>query len=302
LAPPRITIITPVLNRAATIGEALNSVALQGYPEVEHLVIDGGSTDGTLERLKHTPGIELVHEPDRGLFEALNIGIRRATGDVIGHLDSTDVLLPGALAAVADGFMSDRTAEGVCGGAQVVRVQSDGTSRLVKTYRGERLKRLDWHGATLGMPLTNARFFRRSWYRRAGLYDNHYPLAADRDFLIRSLILGIRTTPLQRILYQYRLPAVAATGPAVDRQRRRMHEESKALARTWMIRADSPEPLRRVARRWFAVETAHQLGHLAAKRAWPEFRAAFWDARDFLPGWPLSLLREGMHRLSGGLW
>ena len=122
MAPPRITIITPVLNGAGLLSDALNSVALQGYPEVEHIVVDGGSTDGTLNILRHAHGIQWLSEPDRGPFDAINKGIRRATGDIIGHLESDDVLLPGALAAVADGFSRDRAAEAACGGAQLVRL------------------------------------------------------------------------------------------------------------------------------------------------------------------------------------
>ena len=301
MAPPRFTIITPVLNRADMLAEALNSVALQGYPEVQHIVVDGGSTDGTVALLKRTPGIQWISEPDRGLYDAINKGIRMATGDIIGHVNSDDILLPGALAAVAEGFARDRTAEAACGGAQVAKLLPDGGVEVLKTYRSERIKRLDWHSATLGVPITNARFFRRSWYRRAGFYDLHYRLAADRDFLIRSLILGMRTVPLERTLYQYRLHAGSLTINADPRQNRRLHEEYRAMARAYMIRADSPEPLRRMACRWFSVETVRRLTALIRRKNWSEFHRTFMDARDFLPGWPVWFLREGLHRLTWGL-
>jgi len=301
VAPPRITIITPVLNRADMIAEALNSVALQGYPAVEHIVIDGGSTDGTVKILKQAPGIHWISEPDRGLYDAVNKGIRLATGDIIGHLNSDDILLPGAFAAVAEGFGRDRSVEAVCGGAQVVRWQPGGKTQTVKTYRSERIKRLDWHSVTLGVPITNARFFRRSWYRRAGFYDLHYKLAADRDFLIRSMILGMRTAPLERTLYQYRMHPGSLTISADLRQNRRLHEEYRSLARSYMIRADSPEELRRMACRWFAVETVRRLTSQAGRKSWREFRDTFFDARDFLPGWPVWFLREGLRRITGGL-
>lgn len=301
MAPPRFTLITPVLNRASMIADALNSVALQGYPEVEHIVIDGGSTDGTLNVLKRTPNIHWISEPDRGLYDAINKGIRMATGDIIGHLNSDDILLPGALAAVADGFSGDRAAEAACGGAQVVRLTADGKTKPVKTYRSERIKRLDWHSVTLGVPITNARFFRRSWYRRAGFYDLRYKLAADRDFLIRSMVLGMRTVPLERTIYQYRMHAGSLTINGDARQYGRLHEEYRALARAHMIRADSPEELRRMACRWFSVETVRRLTAQARKKAWRDFRETFWDARDFQPGWPGWFLREGLYRATGGL-
>ena len=299
MAPPRITIITPVLNRANMIADALASVSKQGYPEVEHIVVDGGSTDGTVDILRRTPGIQWISEPDRGLYDAINKGIRRASGEIIGHVNSDDLLLPGALAAVAEGFTRDRTAVSVCGGAEVVRLLPDGATSRVRTYRSERIKRLDWHAVTLGVPITNARFFRRSWYRHAGLYDLRYRLAADRDFLIRSLILGMRTVPLERVIYQYRQhPGALTAKPA---QLNRLHEEYRTLARTYLVRPDSPEELRRMACRWFSVETVRRLNLLAGKKSWHEFRATFMDARDVLPGWPVWWLREGLHRLSCGL-
>ena len=300
MAPPRITIITPVLNRADMLADTLNSVAVQGYPEVEHIVIDGGSTDGTLNILKRAHGIQWQSEPDRGPFDAVNKGIRQATGDIIGHLDSDDILLPGALAAVAEGFSRDRAAEAACGGAQLVRLGPEGATQTLKTWRNERLKCLtDWRPPTLGNPICGARFFRRSWYRRAGFYDARYRLAADRDFLIRSLILGMRTVPLERVIYQYRQhPGALTAKPA---QLNRLHEEYRTLARTYLVRPDSPEELRRMACRWFSVETVRRLNLLAGKKSWHEFRATFMDARDVLPGWPVWWLREGLHRLSCGL-
>jgi glycosyltransferase involved in cell wall biosynthesis len=301
VAPPRITLITPVLNQAGTLAETLGSVALQGYPEVEHIIVDGGSSDGTLEMLKRSAGIDWISESDKGPYDAINKGIRRATGDIIGLLNGNDLLLPGALAAVADGFMADRTVEAACGGARLTRQHADGTVHTVRTYRSERLKRLDWYSATLGTPILNARFFRRSWYRRAGLYDARFRLTADRDFLIRSLILGMRSVPLQRVLVELR-QAPALPAAASERRTRRFHDESRTLARSYLIRADSPEPLRQIARRWFSIETAHRLTVLARRQAWSEFNTTFWDAREVLPGWPVSLVREGLYRLSGGLW
>jgi glycosyltransferase involved in cell wall biosynthesis len=300
LAPPRITIVTPVLNRAGLLPAALESVALQGYPEVEHIVIDGGSTDGTLAVLRNAAAVQWISEPDRGPFDALNKGIRRATGDIIGRLDSDDILLPGALAAVAEGFARDRAAEAACGGVQLVRLGADGSTRPLKLPQGERLKRLaDWRPPTLGDPIAGARFFRRSWFRRAGFYNPRYRLAADRDFLIRSLILGMRTVPLERVICQSRRHDGALT--AVPAQRARLREECRSLARACLVRPDSPEELRRMACRWFAVETARRLKLLADRKSWHDFRATVRDAGDTLPSWPFWCLREGLHRLSWGL-
>ena len=92
--PESITVITPCLNAAGTIEVALESVRAQGYEPLEHIVVDGGSTDGTVELLRRAENIRWISEPDRGLAHALNKGIAMATGDVIGELNADDVYEP----------------------------------------------------------------------------------------------------------------------------------------------------------------------------------------------------------------
>ena len=98
---PRISIVTPSFNQAKYIVATIESVMGQDYPNVEHIVIDGGSTDGTLDSLGRYPHLKLVSEPDRGHADAVNKGFRLATGEIWGFLNSDDTLLPGALLRVA---------------------------------------------------------------------------------------------------------------------------------------------------------------------------------------------------------
>jgi glycosyltransferase involved in cell wall biosynthesis len=99
---PRITVVTPSFNQGAYIEETLRSVLLQGYPNLEYIVIDGGSTDGSVETIRrYARWLDYwVSEPDRGQAHALNKGFARASGDVLGWLNSDDVYLPGALKQV----------------------------------------------------------------------------------------------------------------------------------------------------------------------------------------------------------
>jgi glycosyltransferase involved in cell wall biosynthesis len=98
---PRISIITPSFNQARYIVATIESVMAQGYPNLEHIVIDSSSTDGTLEHLKRYSHLKVVSEPDRGHADAINKGFALATGDIWGFLNSDDTLLPGALHRVA---------------------------------------------------------------------------------------------------------------------------------------------------------------------------------------------------------
>ncbi len=98
---PRITVITPSLNQGEFIRQTVDSVVSQGYPELDYWVIDGGSSDGTLSILRsYQNALRYISEPDAGQAEAVNKGFHRATGDVIGWLNSDDMYLPGALETV----------------------------------------------------------------------------------------------------------------------------------------------------------------------------------------------------------
>ena len=93
---PKISVITITFNSAATLEETILSVTSQDYPDLEYVIIDGGSTDGTLDIIrKYQDKIQIVvSEPDRGISDAFNKGIARATGEIVGIINSDDILLP----------------------------------------------------------------------------------------------------------------------------------------------------------------------------------------------------------------
>jgi glycosyltransferase involved in cell wall biosynthesis len=125
---PTITVVTPSFNAAATIEDTLRSVRQQDYPHVEHVVVDGGSTDGTLEILQRADAIRYVSEPDRGLSHAMNKGVAMAGGAVIGWLNADDLYLPGALRAIGEAFAAQPQAEWATGRCLIV----DGAGREIR--------------------------------------------------------------------------------------------------------------------------------------------------------------------------
>ena len=102
----RFTIITPCLNREKFIAEAIESVLAQRYHDIEHWIIDGGSTDKTLEIVRSYPHLRVLSEPDRGVYDAFNKGLDRATGDAVIFLNSDDLLTPGTLALAQQIFQN----------------------------------------------------------------------------------------------------------------------------------------------------------------------------------------------------
>ena len=125
---PRFSIVTPALNAEATIARALESVAAQGVPGIEQIVVDGGSTDATLEIAANFPGVRVIPGPDRGLSDAVNKGIEAAEGEIVGWLNADDRYLPGALAAVSAAAEARPVAEWFTGGCPIV----DGSGREIR--------------------------------------------------------------------------------------------------------------------------------------------------------------------------
>jgi glycosyltransferase len=183
---PKITIITAALNSAQTIGDALRSVASQTYQNVEHILIDGASSDNTIavaeEHGKHLACV--VSEPDEGLYDAMNKGLRLATGDLVGCLNADDLLANvDALRLVAHAAVSEGPADAVFG--DLVYVRSNAPHRVVRSwrsgsYRASRL-RFGW------MPPHPTFYVRRGLVEKLGGYDTRFGIAADYDFMLRYL-------------------------------------------------------------------------------------------------------------------
>jgi glycosyltransferase involved in cell wall biosynthesis len=138
---PRISVVTPCLNAEATIERTIASVWSQGYPNLQHVVVDGGSTDRTLELVARHPQIEVVSEPDRGLSDALNKGYRLAQGELIGWLNADDLYLPGALRAVAEAAAKEPDALWVTGHCRIIDGDDVEIRRSVTRYKSAFLRR-----------------------------------------------------------------------------------------------------------------------------------------------------------------
>jgi glycosyltransferase involved in cell wall biosynthesis len=207
----KFSIVTPCLNRANFLEAAIESVIAQGYPDVEHLIIDGGSTDGTLELLRKYPHLRVISEPDRGMYDAINKGIKLATGEVLIFLNSDDLLVPGALALSADIFRSAVGTMIVSAGCQIFRSASDGREIEMHRYDNPREYALSFRNVTIGRPNINARFIRRKVFDQIGTFDPRYAVAADREFLIRAALRQIPDAPVAKVLYRYRWHAGSLT-------------------------------------------------------------------------------------------
>ena len=181
----RISVVTAVRNRAATIAATMASVHAQTWDDVEHIVIDGASTDGTLECLDRCRAkiAHLVSEPDGGLYEALNKGIARASGDVIGFLHSDDEYASTfVLEKIASGF-ADPEVDAIYG--DLVYVSQRNPPNVVRYWRAGSCTRakLAWGW----MPPHPTLYVRRELYERFGGFDTRYRIAADYESMLRLM-------------------------------------------------------------------------------------------------------------------
>lgn len=197
-----ISIVTPCFNRADFITRAIESVLEQDYPKIEHIIIDGGSTDGTLEILAQYPHLKVVSEPDQGVYDALNKGIKLAHGKIIGQLNSDDYYKPNILSDVMNVFKEHPQTGVVSTGARVFERMTGGQERDIISYPPIERAELPYR-ATIGVPIFNAWFFRKRVFDRIGTYSLKYPIYSDRDFLIRLALSNEKIITLNQVSYHY---------------------------------------------------------------------------------------------------
>lgn len=210
---PRLSVITPSFNQAEFLERTIQSVLEQGYPDLEYIVIDGGSTDGSVELIrKYADRLAYwVSEPDRGQVDAINKGLRRATGEWLCWQNSDDVFFPGAFAELADAAAEHPEAGLIIGNMMLI----DECDRPLRDLRYVTPS----HRAMLaeGMLLANqAAFWRRDVQGRVGLLDENYHCSFDYDWFLR-LTAECRGVHVNRTWGALRLHGATKTSNQADR-------------------------------------------------------------------------------------
>lgn len=192
----RISLVTPSFNQAPFIRRTIDSILDQrGDFELEYRVLDGGSTDGTMDILRsYGSRIEWSSERDDGQIDAINRGLRRATGDVIGWVNSDDVLLPGALAKVVRAFADHPTIEWVHGRCRIIDEHDLELRRWISLYKHYRARNHSFENLLTENYISQmTAFWRRSVHDEIGYLDPEFDLAFDYDLFVR---LARRSAPV----------------------------------------------------------------------------------------------------------
>jgi len=220
---PRISIITPCFNSEATIADALRSVYEQAYENLQYIVIDGGSTDRTLTIVREWEAqfggrLEWTSEPDNGIYHALNKGVRRADGELIGVINSDDWYEHGAFHDVARAYVKAGKPQHHVFYGQVQLYAPGATV----SYRTIRRSNEDLFRGTM-IPHATC-FVAEAAYRDYGLYDESFAIAADLDLMLRFRAKGVGFTSIEQVIAHVREGGIST------------HRRYHALARLEQLR------------------------------------------------------------------
>lgn len=208
----KVSIITVCFNSAETITGTLKSLASQSYKDIEHIIVDGGSSDRTLEIVdaNRCDRTKVISESDDGLYDAMNKGIKLATGDIIGILNSDDFFeSDDVVAAVIDTFLQSPECDLVFG--DVVFVDQDHLSKVTRYYGAQNFR--PWKLRFGWMPPHPATFVRRSAYEKVGGYRLDMRISADYEMFVRWLLKArLRWKHLNKVLVRMRSGGVSTSG------------------------------------------------------------------------------------------
>lgn len=200
----KISLITVTYNSSKTLLDTFQSVFSQTYSEIEYIIVDGASKDDTLSIIKEYEPLfqgrmKWISEPDKGLYDAMNKGIRMATGDVVGILNSDDLFMDDkVLADVAAAF--DEQTDAIFG--NLYFVDQEDVNQIVRVWKGSPYKsfKSGWH------PAHPTFYVRREVYEKYGGFDTTFDVSADFELMLRLIEKhGIRTKYLDRYMVRMRM-------------------------------------------------------------------------------------------------
>ncbi len=212
---PLISIITPTYNRAATLETAIRSVYAQGIGDLEYIIMDGGSNDGTRELVSRYSQIQFVSQPDQGLYDAINKGISLARGKYIGLLNSDDYYKPNGLIQILDLLDNNKNIMGMFGSAEVEHADQKKPTILLDS----KIDHSFLDKSVLNTLSINAALFHHNVFNNLNGFNTEYKIASDKDFLFRFGLNNYEYSTISSVIYVYREHETSITFGASQRGR-----------------------------------------------------------------------------------
>lgn len=212
---PRVTVITPSYNQSEFLSTTITSVLSQDYDDIEYLIFDGGSSDGSravLETIRDSR-VRWVSEKDRGQSDALNKGLRTATGDIITYINSDDTLLPGTVRFATEYLRSHPEVDILYGDCEAI----DAQGRHLREMRSASLDLTAWFTGQHPNIHQPGTFWRRRVTERIGFFDNTMQYSFDSDYWIRATLAGFKLEYVPGIRAQYRFHDTSKSTSQTDR-------------------------------------------------------------------------------------
>ena len=219
---PKISVVIPSCNQGQFLRETIESILGQGYANLEFIIIDGGSDDGSKEIIKHySDRLDYWQsKPDKGQTDAIIQGFERATGDLMGWVNSDDVLLPGALHHIAYAYTQNHGAGMFIGNYVLI----DQAGKIIRCKRNP--KQIEWfcrHGKEVVNPDW---FFARREYEQVGGLNPNLEFCMDTDLFFRMILKGTRPVYIDRYLAGFRIHATSKGVAQADQVRQEANELS----------------------------------------------------------------------------
>ncbi|PSR19087.1 glycosyltransferase [filamentous cyanobacterium CCP3] len=217
---PVISIVTPSFNQGEYIEETIRSLLLQGYPNLEYLVIDGGSTDNSVEIIrKYEPWLAYwVSEPDRGQTHAVNKGFQLSSGEILAWLNSDDTYEKNALQRVARLMVEKPDVDLLYGNVKII----DESGQTITELRSVPFDSTAFYYETVHIASQSAVFWRRDLFFKVGMLDENYSFAMDRELLVRFIQEGAKFWFLHSLLGTYRCHSSSKTFGTADKSKQEL--------------------------------------------------------------------------------
>ena len=283
------------MNRAEFIEDAIESVLHQDYKHIEHIIMDGGSTDGTLKLLNKYPHLRVISQPDHGIYDALNKGLKYASGEIIGFLNTDDYYEPDIFGTVIEEFKKNQTADALIGSATLFKKNSQDRNYVVERVESIQQEELLFK-STQGTPIFNAWFFRRRLFSKTGKFSTYYQYAADREFLIRMAIKSIMYVNVKDIFYHYLIHPGSLTIDDRDSGEKNSTFEDRELAESYLDKKDLDPKVRNCFQSWHSQITSDQ--SITALKNFAFGRSSNYIVRGmrYNKTWPIIFLDRIVHR------